>query len=368
MARGAARAAVLLGAATLVSLYFASESFLAARHFGRPISFVRALGEQLACWYLWAAATPLVLRLAGRFPIERGRIVPRLCLHAAAGLVVSGLHVLAESAVFQAAALGGARRFGERLQGVFFGEFHADLIAYFVILAIGAYRARDIARTRLEARLARTELELLRSQLDPNFLFNTLNAISSLMHTDVEAADRMISRLADLLRMSLGPSGRAEVTLQEELDLLDRYLEIQRSRFPGKLSVAFRIEPSVRDARVPSWILPPLVERAVGRGVPEGSRKIEVSSRRLNGSLELRVRDMGDAGEDERAPAADEAGLSSTRDRLTRLYGASHRIEVRNGSTGCVSVTLAIPFRISVQEDSYGYTKSDLEDPRADRR
>jgi hypothetical protein len=359
---------MLLGAATLVSLYFASDVFLAARHLGRPIPFGRVLGEQLTCWYLWAAAAPLVLWLAGRFPIQRGRVAARLGLHAAAGLAVSGLHVVAESAFYQAAGLGLARSFGERLRGVFFGEFHADLVAYFVILAIGAYRAREVARTKLEARLARTELELLRSQLDPNFLFNTLNAISSLMHTDVEAADRMISRLADLLRMSLGPSGRAEVTLQEELDLLDRYLEIQRSRFPGKLSVAFRIEPSARDARVPCWILPPLVERAVGRGVPEGSRKIEVSSRRVDGSLELRVRDMGDAGEDESAPAADGAGLSSTRDRLARLYGAGHRIEVRKGSTGCVSVTLAIPFRISVQEDSYGYSKSDLENSGSDRR
>jgi hypothetical protein len=351
-----------------VSLYLASQAYLAARHFGQPIPFGRALATQLSCWYLWAAASPLVLWLARRFPFERGRIVRRLGLHIAAGLGVSAAHVLAESAVFQAFPLGSPQGFAERLEGVFIGEFHADLIAYFVILAAGATLGRQIARTRREGRLAQAELELLRTQLDPNFLFNTLNAISSLMHTDVEAADRMMSRLADLLRMSLDPSGRQEVTLQEELDYLERYLEIQRARFPGRLSVAFRIEPSVLDARVPCWILQPLVERAVGRGVPDGSRRIEVSSRRAKGSLELRVRDMGDAGEDESAPPADETGLSSTRARLARLYGARQHIEVRKGSTGCVSVTLAIPFRISVQEDSYGDTKSNVEDPRADRR
>ncbi len=360
--------ALLLGSATIVSLLFASQAFLAARHLGEPIPFGRALAMELARWYLWAAASPLVLWLARRFPIERGRIARRLGLHAAAGLGISAAHVLAESAVFQAVPLGPRRGFAERLQGVFLGEFPADLIAYFVILAVGTVLCRDLPRTRREARLARAELELLRTQLDPNFLFNTLNAISSLMHTDVEAADRMMSRLADLLRMSLDPSGRQEVTLQEELDFLERYLEIQRARFPGRLSVAFRIEPSVLDARVPCWILQPLVERAVGRGVPDGSRRIEVSSRRANGSLELRVRDMGDAGEDEAAPPADEVGLSSTRARLARLYGNRQRIAVRKGSTGCVSVTLAIPFRISVKEDSYGYSKSNVEDSRADRR
>ena len=206
------------------------------------------------------------------------------------------------------------------------------------------------------------------AQLDPDFLFNTLHAISSLMHRDVEAADRMVSRLAEMLRIAFQFAGRSEVALREEVEFLERYLEIQQARFPGKLAVALRIDPATHDAYVPGGILQPLVERAVGRFSPPGFRRIEVSSRCAGRGLELRVRDTGAPPPDEEGVLTDDVGLSDTRDRLTHLYGNRHRIEVRKGSRGCVSVTLAIPFRISVQEASSGYSESDLEDPRPDRR
>jgi two-component system LytT family sensor kinase len=375
--RGRARPALLLvGAAALLSLFFASQYFIAARHFGQPIAFGKALTAQLVCWNLWAAAVPLVLWLARRLPIERSGLARRITLHLSAGLALSALHVLVETAIFQAFPLGSRRvAFGQRLQSVFVGEFHADVIAYLVILAAGhaigyyrRYRIQELKRTKLEARLARAELEHLRTQLDPDFLFNTLHAISSLMHRDVEAADRIVSRLAEMLRVSLEFAGRSEVALREEVEFLERYLEIQQARFPGRLAVALRIEPGTLDGRVPCRILQPLVESAIGRRNPPGSRRIEMSSRRLEDSLELRVRDTGQPPPYEEGIPADEAGLSSTRERLTHLYGDRHRIEVRKGSSGCVSVTLSIPFRIDVQEEFPGHTASDLEDSSSDRR
>ena len=210
-------------------------------------------------------------------------------------------------------------------------------------------------------------LDLSGTPLDPDFLFNTLHAISSLMHRDVEAADRVVSRLAEMLRMSLALAGRSEAALRDEVEFLERYLEIQQARFPGRLAVALRVEPDVLDARVPCGILQPLVERAVGRGSPPGFRRIEVAGRRTEGELELRVRDRGEA-EDPNPALVEDVGLSSTRERLHGLYGDRHRIEVRNGFTGCVSVTLRIPFRINVLEDSHGHTESGLADPGSHRR
>ena len=203
--------------------------------------------------------------------------------------------------------------------------------------------------------------------LDPDFLFNTLNAVSSLMHRDVEAADRVVSRLSEMLRISLALAGREEVPLRDEVDLLERYVEIQQARFPGKLAVALRIESAALDFSVPGGILQSLVERAVGRGSPPGFRRIEVVAGALEQKLELRVRDRGKR-EDPNPRLVEDVGLDSTRRRLERLYGTDYRIEIRNGFTGCVSVTLFIPLRMNVQEDSHGHTESGLENPGADRR
>jgi len=224
-----------------------------------------------------------------------------------------------------------------------------------------------ISGTELRGEGAGREADLSGTPLDPDFLFNTLHAISSLRHKDGEAADRVVSRLAEMLRMSLALAGRAEVPLREEVDFLERYFDIQQARFPGRLAVGLRVESETLDAHVPCGILQPLVERAIGRGSPPGFRRIEVVGRRIEGELELRVRDRGKA-EDPNPVLVEDVGLSSTRARLVHLYGDRHRIEVRNGFTGCVSVTLTIPFRINLAEDSHGNTESGVADPGSHRR
>ncbi|MCA1557757.1 MAG: histidine kinase, partial [Acidobacteria bacterium] len=234
------------------------------------------------------------------------------------------------------------------------------LLIYWVILGIDhalryytKYRERELQASQLEARLAQAQLQVLKMQLHPHFLFNTLHAISTLMHRDVEAADRMIARLSDLLRLALDNEGVQEVTLKQELELLERYLEIEQTRFRDRLTVEMRIEPEVLDARVPNLILQPLVENAIQHGITprRGQGRIEIGARRTNGTLDIYVRDDGRG----LAGATDETvkegvGLSNTRARLLQLYGGHARFELRCPPEGGTLASLAIPFHEGEQE------------------
>jgi LytS/YehU family sensor histidine kinase len=233
-------------------------------------------------------------------------------------------------------------------------EFHFNVLTYCAILCISLaldyyrrYRERELRAYQLEARLAQAQLQVLKMQLHPHFLFNTLHAISTLMHRDVEAADRMIARLSDLLRISLETVGVQEVPLKQELELLEKYLEIEQTRFQERLGVKLEIEPETLDARVPNLILQPLVENAIRHGIiPRATPGlIEIHARRDNGTLQLEVRDNGRG-----LPAAEEGtmkeglGLSNTRARLKQLYGAEHRFSLCNNPAGGLVVSLTIPF------------------------
>jgi LytS/YehU family sensor histidine kinase len=188
-------------------------------------------------------------------------------------------------------------------------------------------------------------------QLHPHFLFNTLNAVSALMHQDVELADRMIARLGDLLRTTLDNADKQEVPLQQEIDFIRPYLEIEQARLGTRLSIGIDIDPNTVDARVPNLILQPLVENAVRHGIAPrpGPGRIEISARRENGHLHIQVRDDG-AGIKQIDRLKEGVGLSNTRARLEQLYGPAHRFELKNGHGFTVSVTL--PFRDAVGGDA----------------
>ncbi len=187
-------------------------------------------------------------------------------------------------------------------------------------------------------------------QLQPHFLFNTLHAISTLMHRDVEAADRMLARLSDLLRLTVDKIGVHEVSLKEELEFLRSYLQIEQTRFQDRLTVRFDIEPETLDARVPNLILQPLVENAIRHGVvPRTSPgRIEVTARRWDGDLHLTVRDDG-PGIPGGPPGSEGAGrnglgLANVRARLTRRYGSAGRLELRNHPEGGLVVSVTFPY------------------------
>jgi two-component sensor histidine kinase len=198
---------------------------------------------------------------------------------------------------------------------------------------------------QLQARLDQARLQALRLQLQPHFLFNTLNTITALVHRDPPSAERMVNGLSELLRVSLGTAGEQEVRLDRELEVLRHYLDIQLVRFPDRLSVRFDIEPGARDAMVPSLLLQPLVENAIKHGIsPRASAgKLQIAVRRQNDMLSLEVRDDGVGTHGTQTPA-EGVGLGNARARLASLYGAQHRFEAGPRAGGGFAVKIEIPF------------------------
>jgi LytS/YehU family sensor histidine kinase len=216
--------------------------------------------------------------------------------------------------------------------------------------ALGYHRemqARAVREAQLQTRLMEARLKTLEAELHPHFLFNTLHAISTLIHTSPDAADRMISRLSDLLRLTFDRSGAARVTLHEELEFLQKYLEIEQTRFQDRLSVQFHVDPATLDAEVPRLILQPLVENAIKHGVSprSGPGLVEISSRIDAGRLWLEVRDNGvGLSGSARTQFRSGVGLSNTRDRLEVLYGEAQTLEFSE-SDGGLTVRIALPLQ-----------------------
>jgi LytS/YehU family sensor histidine kinase len=231
-----------------------------------------------------------------------------------------------------------------------------EMMTYWAIIglafAVTYYREaqdRTVAAAKLETKLVETQLQTLQSQLHPHFLFNTLHAISALMHSNVDQADRMLSRLAALLRMTLDNVGQQEVTLKEELDFLERYLEIEQTRFRDRLTVKFDVAPEALDALVPWMVLQPLVENSIKHGISPkpGPGTIEVTARGENGRLVIEVRDDGlGLSQDALTALQSGIGLSTTRARLHHLFGRDYQFEFhRRTSVKGVMVKVVIPWR-----------------------
>src|SRR5438094_89915 len=214
-------------------------------------------------------------------------------------------------------------------------------------------RERELQASALATELVRTRLEVLRMQLNPHFLFNTLHAISALIHEQPDDADRIVARLSELLRVSLEQTDAQEVPLRQELAFLERYLEIEHTRFQDRLAVEMEVETGLDDGLVPSLILQPLVENAIRHGIEprEDTGRVKVTARRLEGMLELKVSDNGPGlPETEVALCREGVGLSNTRSRLAHLYGAKHQLELTPAAGGGLEVKLLLPCRTEVPE------------------
>ena len=216
-------------------------------------------------------------------------------------------------------------------------------------------RERAIRASQLETRLVEAQLETLQQQLHPHFLFNTLHAISALMHRDVDAADRTLMRLSDLLRLTLERLGEQEVTLDAELDFLRKYLEIEGTRFADRLVVRYDVEPESLEALVPTLLLQPLVENAIKHGVAKksGAGHIDITARRDHNMLWLEVRDDGvGLSEDALTALQKGIGVSTTRARLQHQFGADYRFEFHRLAQG-VGVVVAVPWRVRPAEGTH---------------
>ncbi len=332
---------------TGVALFFASQTYLSYRYSGGQAHTGIILKLNLGDWYLWGLLSPAIIWLARRFPLERERWVKSAAIHLMAGIGIALLKWWLDN-LFRHYVLGLPK--GMLLVYV----FHGNLVTYWVLVATTQgylyyqrYRQGELRSAQLSAQLAQAQLQALRMQLHPHFLFNTLNSISALIHKDPDAADRMTARLSDLLRLTLENIGIQEVPLAQELEFLERYLEIERTRFSDRLIVQIDIAPDTLDASTPYLILQPLVENAIRHGVATRSSggTVLVRAARDGGMLVLEVKDDG-PGIQPTAASTNGIGISSTRARLERLYGNAHRFELSNAAEGGLTVKLAFPLRL----------------------
>ena len=317
-----------------------------------PLGVAAALG--LFGGAIWALLTMIVFWVSRMFPLDRKPRLPSLLMHVAASVIIATAEVGLSFGLVTAMALT-----TEPLMRHFFQGFPFNLVVYWLIAGVAhgmmyyrRFRQRDAEAGQLAARLASAELEALKSQLQPHFLFNALNTISALMHRDVKAADRMLCRLGDLLRASLEQVSSQEVPLLEELNFLQSYLEIEQTRLADRLTVELDVPPNVLDARVPHMILQPLVENAIRHGVSPraGPGHVTIRARGRRDMLDLEVLDDG-PGLPRGRSLNGGVGLANTRARLEQLYGNEFTFEPRNRAEGGFRVSLSIPFR-SIDEDA----------------
>jgi two-component sensor histidine kinase len=352
-----------LGVWILLGFIYAGPIYIEVRAEKMPHSAFKIFAWGILTWLVWAVLTPFIVWLARRFPLDVARWKRGLLVHVPAFLLISAIHnagaVLLTLAIKPFAyvydnPLGFWGRFWSRFQG----SLGTDLLVYGAILGVcyaidyyGKYREREFEASQLEVQLAHAQLNSLRMQLHPHFLFNTLNGIVGLVRDHKnEAAINMLVGLSDLLRHTLEHSDRQEVQLKEELNFIQLYLNIQQMRFSDRLKIEIDVAPDTTKALVPNLILQPLAENALrhgfGRSVASGV--IGIRSRAENGSLQLTVYDNG-AGlpPNWQLASSKGIGLANTAARLEQLYNDDHQFDIRNRIDGGVEVVVEIPLRLA---------------------
>lgn len=347
----------LLALWSLVGLAFASQVYLQSNLLGHSITWGEAIRDSLEEWYVYGALSLPVMALARRLPLEGASRWRTAAIHLAAALAFSFAYVLLGALVgmVDSRFAGESATYGEIFRPLLVRTFPYNLLIYGVIVAVShaldyyrRYHERTVQALELEKHLTEARLQALLHQLKPHFLFNTLNGIASLMHTDVDAADTMLVRLSELLRVTMSHTGAPRTTLREEVAFLERYLDIEKIRFRNRLEVVIDVEEAAMDAQVPSLILQPIVENAVRHGVEPHARsgRIELRGRVANGQLVVSVADNG-KGLPAEGPKRQGIGLANTRARLQELYGSGQKFELVNGPEGGLCVTMEIPFSTS---------------------
>ncbi len=339
--------------------------WFAAREGPGPISLASALMWQIACWMLWAIWSQGILTLVDRVPLVSGRVWSWLAAHLLSSLLVMAASALVvgwldwqfapwasdRATYVDALAVSATRRLDTE-----FMLYWAVLGAAYMVEFVRRYRERDRAATELEQRLARQQLEALRMQLNPHFLFNALNSVTELMEMDVRQAQRALVAVSDLLRLSLRTAGTPTIPLWREIELVELYLQVARIRYGDGLSVDIDVDPAAVDLEVPSFVLQPLIENALKHGLSPGrvGQSVHVSARRLGPMLELSVLDNGrgldgritDSGRFLAAtPSVDGLGigLTNTRTRLAMLYGDRYAFRMSNTTNGGCLVEIRLP-------------------------
>jgi two-component system, LytTR family, sensor kinase len=362
-------AAAVVGA-TVFTLLFPTQHYFALRmaaslaeRVGRPpppvTTWTQFFLAELPVWYAWLLVAAPIVWFCRRFPLAGEDRWRNALLHVPASLLAVLAHVMITTAVrmpylpppeelgyLDLVGLASAR------YGVFLITIYLGTVAvYHAGVYYDAFQTRALQASRLQTRLAHAQLDVLKMQLQPHFLFNTLNTIASLMFKDVRAAQSMIVRLSDLLRLSLQDSARHEVPLRDELHFLEQYVDIQRVRFQDRLTVEYRTDPDSRDVLVPRLILQPLVENAIRHGIGDraGEGRVVVRSSLVDGRLLLEVEDDGTGirggGRLQASPEGAGIGLLNTQARLQQLYGEDHDFRIENLEPSGCAVRISIAAR-----------------------
>lgn len=313
-----------------------------------PLPWAPLFLVSVASAWTWAALTPAALYTAQRLRFDPNQRVKSLMLHGLAGICFVLLSTVVDRGMGLVLSHSPLRPFVSSL----LYRFDSRLLAYLCIVTVSQaaryallYRDREVRSAELEAQLARAELQVLKMQLQPHFLFNALNTIAEMAHDDPNSADRLIARLGHLLRLSLEQAGHQVVPLHQELEILGAYLEIEETRFRDRLVVRMDVPEEVMPAGVPALLLQPLVENAIRHGTSPrtGRGRIEVRGARSGGQLTLEIRDSG-RGFPAPAYHKEGLGLRNTRERLRQLYGTEQAFTLGNDPAGGAIVTITLPF------------------------
>jgi two-component system, LytTR family, sensor kinase len=349
---------------TIAGLFFFTQDLSRKLYWGDPTPWWHYLITWLIGVWIAAATTPAVVWLGRRWPIERRNWLPRLALHAAGSLGYAAIQVVALAAIGAQIGFLGALtsdRFLEALGVLTVVSFHNNVLSYWTILGVmygiayyRRYQEREKQALRLELRASELETQLMRARLDalkmqlqPHFLFNTMNAIMVLVRQQRGSeAEETIARLCDLLRFVLDDALAQEVPLRRELEYLGLYLSIEQLRFADRLRVAIDADPAILDAAVPHMSLQPIVENAVrhGVGASEAGGTIRLTASRVADDLVVEVTDDG-PGLSPEPSARRGIGLDNTRARLRQLYGDRASLSIANREVSGAVVTVVLPYR-----------------------
>ncbi len=331
---------------------------------GTHYGFARALVWQGAAWLLWSIWSQLILSLVDRVRLGAGRMWTWFGVHLAASVAICAINLLALAWLDHAfGTLGQVTSYAFAIRLVVVNHLDVQVVLYWAVLGaaymvefVRRYRERDRAAAELEQKLALTQLDALRMQLNPHFLFNALNSVTELMEEDVRTAQRTLTRVADLLRLSLRSAASSTIPLWQEIELVELYLHIARVRYGTGLDVDIDVDSSAVDIAVPSFLLQPLVENALKHGLAPGhpDQSIEVRATRAGDTLVLVVEDNGKGLDGlittsgrflAAQPSIDGLGigLTNTRSRLTMLYGDRYAFLMSNHASGGCRVEIRLP-------------------------
>jgi two-component system, LytTR family, sensor kinase len=346
---------------TVLGLSFAFRSYVWGVQNNVSFPLWAQIGQTLTDFYLYALAAPLIFRLGKRFPLEFGRLAVCLPFHLAASVLFAVLIIVTSLFTVRLLGLNVCTECPAMIDllPIYLTNpifFHQGILAYWGIAAVGQglryYREAQNEKVRvseLSARLSAAQLAALKMQIQPHFLFNTLNSIAALIQEDKDAAELMITKLSDFLRMTLHSSGAPVVTVKEEFYFLKTYLEIEKVRFAERLSVKFVHNAEVLPAKIPNLLLQPLVENSIRHGI--NSRKesgfIRISAVRVENRLHIEISDNGKILEKNlNSSATGGLGLKNTAERLKQIYGADYKFKIAGNSGGGTTVEINIPFVI----------------------